>query len=64
MRYEKCAPISKVVEISNVTVSVHYLIGGNGIITDLPLPINGEESKAPHKSALRIKDYIDKLSLV
>lgn len=57
-----CSPIEKeVAGIKNVTLSLPRLLGGNGIIADLPLPINEEERKRLHHSASIIKKYIDQL---
>lgn len=57
-----CSPIEKeVAGIKNVTLSLPHLLGGNGIIADLPLPINEEEKKLLHRSAAIIKASIDQL---
>ena len=58
-----CTPAERIVDISNVTISMPYLIGGNGIMTQLPLPINTAEEQALKKSAGIIKNYIDQLGL-
>jgi L-lactate dehydrogenase len=41
-----CTPADHIAGISNVTVSMPYLIGGNGIIAKLPLPMDADEEKA------------------
>jgi malate/lactate dehydrogenase len=58
-----CSPASNIMGISEVTISMPYLVGGNGIITGLPLPINSQEKEALIKSAKIIKDYIQELDL-
>lgn len=58
-----CTPSSNIMGISKVTISMPYLVGGNGIITGLPLPINREEKEALTKSAKIIKDYIQELDI-
>lgn len=57
-----CSPIEKeVAGIKNITLSLPHLLGGNGIIASLPLPINEKEKKLLHHSASIIKEYIDQL---
>jgi L-lactate dehydrogenase len=46
-----CTRADRIVGISNVTISMPYLIGGDGIIAQLPLPMDTEEEKALKKSA-------------
>jgi L-lactate dehydrogenase len=56
-----CTHIDEAAGVKDITLSLPYLVGGNGIIADLPLPINNEELKALRKSALLIKKYIEEL---
>ncbi len=57
-----CSPLEKeVAGIKNVTLSLPHLLGGKGIIADLPLPMNAEEKELLHRSAAIIKKYIDQL---
>lgn len=58
-----CTPMEEVAGIKNVTISLPHLIGGNGIISTLPLPINDGELIALRKSVMIIKEYIDQLSV-
>jgi len=57
-----CSPVEEVIGIQNVTISLPHLVGGNGIIADLPLPLNATESKALQKSAGIIKKFLEELS--
>jgi L-lactate dehydrogenase len=56
-----CSPLKNIVGIQDVTLSVPHLVGGQGIISDLPLPVEGEELQALKDSASIIKKYIDEL---
>jgi L-lactate dehydrogenase len=56
-----CSPLKKIVNIRDVTISVPHLVGGQGIIADLPLPIEGPELQALIASATLMKKYIDEL---
>jgi L-lactate dehydrogenase len=57
-----CTPIDEAAGVKDITLSLPYLVGGNGIIADLPLPINNEELVALRKSALFIKKHIEELT--
>jgi L-lactate dehydrogenase len=56
-----CSPLKSIVGILDVTLSVPHLVGGQGIISDLPLPVEEEELQALKDSASIIKKYIDEL---
>jgi L-lactate dehydrogenase len=56
-----CTPMSDVAGVTDVTVSLPHLIGGEGILATLPLPINEEEQLALNASAQTIRDVIDAL---
>lgn len=56
-----CSPVDEVTGIKDVTISLPHLIGGQGIISDLPLPMDEEEFKALNTSVKLIKKYIDEL---
>jgi L-lactate dehydrogenase len=46
-----CTPVGEVFGVCDVTVSLPHLIGGDGIIASLPLPLNGAEQELLHDSA-------------
>lgn len=56
-----CTPTLEVAGVSNVTVSLPHLVGGEGILASLPLPLSGEEAAALQASAQVIKDATDAL---
>jgi L-lactate dehydrogenase len=56
-----CTPIDETAGVKNVTISLPYLVGGSGIISELPLPINAKELRLLQNSALIIKKFIDQL---
>jgi L-lactate dehydrogenase len=56
-----CTLVDKVGEVENVTLSLPQLIGGNGVINGLPLPLDPEEAALLEKSARIIRDSITAL---
>jgi L-lactate dehydrogenase len=56
-----CSPVDEVTGIKDVTISLPHLIGGQGIISDLPLPIDEKEHKLLNDSVQIIKKYIEEL---
>ena len=56
-----CTPIDEAAGVKDITFSLPYLVGGNGIIAALPLPINTEELSLLNYSALTIKKFINQL---
>jgi L-lactate dehydrogenase len=58
-----CTPIPEVDGVANVTVSLPHLVGGEGILGTLPLPLNGEESAALKASAQIIRNVTDALKV-
>jgi L-lactate dehydrogenase len=56
-----CSPMEEVAGVQNVTVSLPHLVGGQGILATLPLPLNEQESAALNNSARTIRDVIDAL---
>ncbi len=56
-----CTPTLEVAGVTNVTVSLPHLVGGEGILASLPLPLSGEEAAALQASAQVIKDVTDAL---
>jgi L-lactate dehydrogenase len=53
-----CTPVQEVAGVSNVTLSLPHLIGGDGILDRilLPLSLSKKEENALHRSAQVIKD--------
>jgi L-lactate dehydrogenase len=56
-----CTLVERVGEVENVTLSLPQLIGGNGVIASLPLPLDEEETSLLEKSARIIRSSIDAL---
>jgi L-lactate dehydrogenase len=56
-----CSPTPDVAGVSDVTVSLPRLIGGDGILLTLPLPLEEKEEAALRASAQVIRDAIDAL---
>ncbi len=56
-----CSPMEQVAGVEYVTVSLPHLVGGQGIMATLPLPLNEQESAALNNSARTIRDVIDAL---
>lgn len=55
------APTDDVVGISDVTVSLPRLVGGQGVLATFPLPLNQEESVRLRNSAQVIRQALDEL---
>ena len=58
-----CTPVEAVAGVDDVTMSLPHLIGGQGIIDSilLPLALNQDEEKSLRKSAQVIKDAIEEI---
>jgi L-lactate dehydrogenase len=56
-----CTPASQVAGVADVTVSLPRLVGGDGILATLPLPLNEDEAAALKASAQTIRSVIDDL---
>jgi L-lactate dehydrogenase len=58
-----CTPVPDVVGVPNVTVSLPHLVGGQGILDTvlLPLALNEAEEKALRASAQVVKDAYESL---
>jgi L-lactate dehydrogenase len=54
-----CTPMPDVAGVADVTVSLPHLVGGEGILTTFPLPLNQEEMAALAASARVIRNAID-----
>ncbi|RMG83985.1 MAG: L-lactate dehydrogenase [Chloroflexi bacterium] len=56
-----CTPLPDVVGVKDVTVALPHLVGGDGIIDSIPLPLAEDEQAALHRSASIIRGYLDEL---
>jgi L-lactate dehydrogenase len=56
-----CTPMPEVAGVRDVTVSLPHLVGGEGILATLPLPLDEDEQLALNASARTIRDVIDAL---
>jgi L-lactate dehydrogenase len=56
-----CTPAPEVAGVVDVTVSLPHLVGGEGIMATLPLPLNGEEAASLRASAQVIRNVTDAL---
>jgi L-lactate dehydrogenase len=56
-----CTPTAEVAGVADVTVSLPHLVGGDGILATLPLPLNEGEAAALRASAQTIRSVIDDL---
>jgi L-lactate dehydrogenase len=57
-----CTLVDRVGEVENVTLSLPQLVGGNGVINALPLPLSPEEAGLLEQSARIIRDSINALN--
>jgi L-lactate dehydrogenase len=57
-----CTPLEEVAGIKNVTLSLPHLVGGDGIINSLNVPLTEDEAAQLHHSAQVIKDAIEQLA--
>jgi L-lactate dehydrogenase len=56
-----CMPASEVAGVTNVTVSLPRLVGGQGVLETFPLPLNDEETRSLRDSAGVIRKALDEL---
>jgi L-lactate dehydrogenase len=57
-----CTPLEEVAGIKGVTLSLPHLVGGDGIINSLNVPLTKDEAAQLHHSAKVIKDAIEQLA--
>jgi len=57
-----CTPVSAVAGVADVTVALPHIVGGQGILGTLPLPLNEAEQSALQASAKVIKAALDQLA--
>ena len=56
-----CTPRAEIAGVSDVTVSLPQLVGGEGILATFPLPLSEAEQAALQKSAQVVRDAIEEL---
>jgi L-lactate dehydrogenase len=56
-----CTPVKALLGVSDVTVALPNLVGGSGIISTLPLPLDEEENRSLANSARVIRTALDEL---
>ena len=56
-----CTPVNDVQGIANVTVAMPNILGGEGVIQTLSVPLNDEEARALEKSAFIVRSALDEL---
>ncbi|MBI3005806.1 MAG: L-lactate dehydrogenase [Ignavibacteriales bacterium] len=56
-----CTPLKEAFAVSNVTISMPHLVGGEGILSTFPPTVDNEERELLHKSASLIRDVLSKL---
>ena len=58
-----CSPVNEIAGVSDVTISLPHLVGGEGILATFPLPLSKEEQKKLYNSAKTVREIVDKLTL-
>ncbi len=56
-----CTPVEEVAGIRHVTVSLPHLVGGQGILSSFPLPLDDREMELLHRSAAVVRGALDEL---
>jgi L-lactate dehydrogenase len=56
-----CLPTPEIAGVSNVTLSLPRLVGGNGVLETFPLPLNAEENSQLRESARVIRQALNEL---
>lgn len=59
-----CSPMPQVVDVPDVTLALPHIVGREGVIGTLPLPLSLDEEAALQKSAQIIKSAIEELDSV
>ncbi len=58
-----CTPLEEVAGVKDVTISLPHLVGGEGVMRTMHMPLNEAESQALNNSAKLIKSLITDLGL-
>lgn len=56
-----CSPMDEVAGVRDVTLALPHLVGGQGVLATLALPLTAEEQAGLHRSAAIIRQAIDEL---
>ncbi|HUK81230.1 MAG TPA: L-lactate dehydrogenase [Verrucomicrobiae bacterium] len=56
-----CLPTLEVADVSNVTLSLPRLVGGEGVLETFPLPLSKKENTELHESARVVRQALDEL---
>jgi L-lactate dehydrogenase len=56
-----CMPTAEVAGVTDVTLSLPRLVGGNGVLETFPLPLSDKEGNQLHESAKVIRRALDEL---
>jgi L-lactate dehydrogenase len=56
-----CTPMPEVAGVADVTVAMPHLVGGDGVLATLPLPLDEAEAAALSASAQVVRDVLDDL---
>lgn len=59
-----CSPVPNIVGVSDVTLALPHIVGGQGVLGTLPLPLSPTEEAALQASAQIIRAAIDELEKV
>jgi L-lactate dehydrogenase len=58
-----CSRIAGVPESEGVTLSLPHLVGGEGVLTTIPLPLDAGEGEGLRRSAGILREAIESLDL-
>jgi L-lactate dehydrogenase len=58
-----CSPIYGVPDFEGLTLSLPHLVGGQGVLATIPLPLDDAEQTALHRSAAVLREAIESLNL-
>jgi L-lactate dehydrogenase len=56
-----CTPVDEIEGVQDVTISLPHLVGGRGILSSFPLPLNDEERQQLRASAQVVRTALDQL---
>jgi len=56
-----CTPVEEIVGVSDVTIALPNLVGGEGVLSTLPAPLDDAETALLAASARTVRDAIDSL---
>ncbi len=58
-----CTPVENVAGVADVTISLPSLVGGSGVLSSLPIPLDEEEQRRLHDSAMIVRTALDALEV-